>query len=222
MGCHFLLQCIKVKSESEVAQSCLTLSDPIDCSPPGSSVHGIFQALCPINSISDVFLELIPLLYSHTPLLPTSFPVSFSTLFSFFFSTFPHIITTSYNPWSPSLNPHVTWSHPYSHSQHNSSLSPIVHHDSLAHLALEWRNWHIYFMLLRGFLIFIPQHLIRCLHEEDNKWLLNWLNECICFTDSLTYIYLQWRSICHSSKVILLNMFALHLYSPSYSVAEYL
>ena len=44
MGCHFLLQCIKVKSESEVAQSCLTPSDPMDCSPPGSSVHGIFQA----------------------------------------------------------------------------------------------------------------------------------------------------------------------------------
>ena len=35
---------MKVKSESEVAQSCLTLSDPMDCSPPGSSIHGIFQA----------------------------------------------------------------------------------------------------------------------------------------------------------------------------------
>ena len=44
VGCHFLLQCMKVKSESEVAQSCLTLSDPMDCSPPGSSIHGIFQA----------------------------------------------------------------------------------------------------------------------------------------------------------------------------------
>ena len=44
MGCHFLLQCMKVKSESEVAQSCLTLSDPMDRSLPGSSVHGIFQA----------------------------------------------------------------------------------------------------------------------------------------------------------------------------------
>ena len=44
VGCHFLLQCIKVKSESEVAQSCLTLCDPIDCSLPGSSVHGILQA----------------------------------------------------------------------------------------------------------------------------------------------------------------------------------
>ena len=44
VGCHFLLQCMKVKSESEDAQSCLTLSDPIDCSLPGSSIHGIFQA----------------------------------------------------------------------------------------------------------------------------------------------------------------------------------
>ena len=41
---HFLLQCRKVKSESEVAQSCPILGDPMDCSPPGSSVHGIFQA----------------------------------------------------------------------------------------------------------------------------------------------------------------------------------
>ena len=44
VGCHFLLQCRKGKSESEVAQSCPTLSDPMDCSLPGSSVHGIFQA----------------------------------------------------------------------------------------------------------------------------------------------------------------------------------
>ena len=44
VGCHFLLQCMKVKSESEVAQSYPTLSDPKDCSLPGFSVHGIFQA----------------------------------------------------------------------------------------------------------------------------------------------------------------------------------
>ena len=44
VGCHFLLQRIKVKSESEVAQSCPTIHDPMDCSLPGSSVHGIFQA----------------------------------------------------------------------------------------------------------------------------------------------------------------------------------
>ena len=44
VGCHFLLQCMKVKSESEVTQSCSTLRDPMDCSLPGSSVHGTFQA----------------------------------------------------------------------------------------------------------------------------------------------------------------------------------
>ena len=44
VGCPFLLQCVKVKSESEVTQSCQTLCDPVDCSLPGSSVHGILQA----------------------------------------------------------------------------------------------------------------------------------------------------------------------------------
>ena len=44
VGCHCLLQYMKVKTESEVAQSCLTLLDPMDCSLPGSSIHGIFQA----------------------------------------------------------------------------------------------------------------------------------------------------------------------------------
>ena len=44
VGCHFLLQRMKVKSESEVAQSCPTLSNPKDCSLPSSSIHGIFQA----------------------------------------------------------------------------------------------------------------------------------------------------------------------------------
>ena len=44
VGCHCLLQCMKVKSESEIAQSCPTLRDPIYCSLPGSSIHGVFQA----------------------------------------------------------------------------------------------------------------------------------------------------------------------------------
>ena len=43
VGCHFRLQCMKAKSENEVAQSCLTFCDPMDCSLPGSSIHGIFQ-----------------------------------------------------------------------------------------------------------------------------------------------------------------------------------
>ena len=65
VGCHFLLQCMKVESASEVAQSCLTLSDPMDCSPPGSSIHGIFWA---------TVLEWGAIAYSHcllqTALIP--------------------------------------------------------------------------------------------------------------------------------------------------------
>ena len=57
VGCHFLLQCMKVKSESEVAQSCLTLCDPMDCSPPGSSVHRIFQARV-LEWVAIAFSEL--------------------------------------------------------------------------------------------------------------------------------------------------------------------
>ena len=58
VGCHFLLQCMKVKSESEVAQSCLTLCDPMDCSLPGSSSHGSFQARV---------LEWVAIAFSNCP-----------------------------------------------------------------------------------------------------------------------------------------------------------
>ena len=74
VGCHFLLHCMKVRSESEVAQSCPTLRDPMDCSLPGSSIHGIFQArvlewgaialsVPPLQVIIKHWAEL-PLLYS--------------------------------------------------------------------------------------------------------------------------------------------------------------
>ena len=57
VGCHFLLQCMKVKSESKVAQSCPTPSDSMDCSLPGSSVHGIFQARV-LEWVAIAFSEL--------------------------------------------------------------------------------------------------------------------------------------------------------------------
>ena len=58
LGCHLLLQCTKVKSEREVAQSCPTLCDPTDCSLPGSSVHGIFQARVLEWGASQCFLRI--------------------------------------------------------------------------------------------------------------------------------------------------------------------
>ena len=64
VGCHFLLQCMKEKSESEVAQSCPTLSDPMDCSILGSSAHGIFQARVPewVATAFSIRLNNIPLI----------------------------------------------------------------------------------------------------------------------------------------------------------------
>ena len=81
VGCHFLLQCMKVKSEREVTQSCLTLSDPMDCSQPGSTVHGIFQARV---------LEWGAIAFSGKP--PGKSPnVSFSYISIFMLSCFNNI-----------------------------------------------------------------------------------------------------------------------------------
>ena len=69
VGCHFLLQCMKVKSESEVAQLCLILRDPLDCSLPGSSVHGIFQTRVlewGAIALSDIHTHTHTHIYTHT------------------------------------------------------------------------------------------------------------------------------------------------------------
>ena len=58
VGCHFLLQCMKVESESEVAQWCPTLSNPMDCSLPGPSIHGIFQVRV-LELVASAFSQLI-------------------------------------------------------------------------------------------------------------------------------------------------------------------
>ena len=72
MGCQFLLQCIKVKNESEVAQSCPTPSDPMDRSLPGSSVHGIFQAgVLEWGAIASPMTNLDSILKSRDITLPT-------------------------------------------------------------------------------------------------------------------------------------------------------
>ena len=71
VGCHFLLQCMKVKSESEVTESFPTLSNPMDCSLPGSYIHGMFP-LPEINSflmnqqlsLENVIAKSIPCLVS--------------------------------------------------------------------------------------------------------------------------------------------------------------
>ena len=68
-GCHFLLQFMKVKSESKVAQSCPTLCHPLDCSLPGSSAHGIFQAKV---------LEWVAIAFSEMKVMRSLISVQFS------------------------------------------------------------------------------------------------------------------------------------------------
>ena len=105
VGCHFLLQCMKVKSESEVAQLCPTFSDPMDCSLPGSSVHGIFQAKVlewgAIESCSNVTFLMI---LSMTTLFKTitNFQLQhyqYSTPYFMFYCTFS-IKNTSCLQWT--------------------------------------------------------------------------------------------------------------------------
>ena len=67
VGCHFLLQCMKVKSESEVTQLCLTLSDHMDCSLPGSSIHVIFQTRV-LEWVAIAFSQLV--IYCHVTNYP--------------------------------------------------------------------------------------------------------------------------------------------------------
>ena len=80
-GCHFLLWCMKVKSESEVAQSCLTLCDPIDGSPPGSPITGILQARTlewvAISSSNGWKWKVKGKSFSHVQLLATSWTAAY-------------------------------------------------------------------------------------------------------------------------------------------------
>ena len=98
VGCHFLLQCMKVKRESEVAQSCPTPSDPMDYSPPGSSIHGVLQArvlewgAIAFSAHHSTCVQIYICMHTHTT--PTIFhlnfldmnSLSFTYLWSFCFS----------------------------------------------------------------------------------------------------------------------------------------
>ena len=108
VGCHFLLQCMKVKNESEVAQSCPTLSDPIDCSPPDSSIHGIFQAwVLEWGAIAFSKCNTICLILPFCVYIPiTPYTISLQRLGQcHIFSS----VQSSRSVVSDSLRPHESW-----------------------------------------------------------------------------------------------------------------
>ena len=88
VGCHFLLNWMKVESESEVAQSCPTLSDPMGCSLPGSSIHGIFQARVlewGAIAFSDIHLYIDPYITDICICIYQSYIYTYPLFFRFFF-----------------------------------------------------------------------------------------------------------------------------------------
>ena len=106
VGYHFLLQCMKVKSESEVTQSCPTLRDPMDCSLPGSSIHGIFQArvlewvghcLLHLKALGDAIfigifsIKKISILQQHDLSIQLSTSQKFSDLLKILISSFYNV-----------------------------------------------------------------------------------------------------------------------------------
>ena len=126
VGCHFLLQCMKVKSEREVAQSCPTLRNHMDCSPPGASIHGTFQVrvlkwvaiafsdICPLSSVSSVAqscLTLFDPMNCSTPGLPIHHqPLEFT-------QTHVHRVSDAIQPSHPLSSPSPPAPNP---SQHQS------------------------------------------------------------------------------------------------------
>ena len=135
MGCHFLLQCRKVKSENEVAQSCLTLSNPMDCRPPGSSVHGIFQARV---------LEWGTIAISTHHMLLNSKPLSSCGLFQSYFIEEPtsgHIFLYD----NPVAIPKIKPSNTQEHFRLNLLPSPEYIVDTLSWL--HWEFFLIFFYL---------------------------------------------------------------------------
>ena len=99
VGCHFLLQCRNVKSESEVAQSCPTLRDPMGCSLPGSSVHGIFQArVLEWGAIAFSNINLYISVYLNLSIHPSIVSIHLIYYVSsiYLLSTYPFIYPSSY------------------------------------------------------------------------------------------------------------------------------
>ena len=115
VGCHFLLQCMKVKSESEVAQSCPTPSDPMVCSLPGSSVHGIFQGRVlewGVIAFSVLVAYFIPnslqLLLLYPYIVASPFPFLMS---NHYFSISESLFLITFTPLLYSLDSTCKWYH---------------------------------------------------------------------------------------------------------------
>ena len=120
VGCNFLLQCMKGKSESEVVQLCLTLSDPMDGSLPGSSVHGIFQARV-LEWAAIAFSELISPLNKFVNICFTRLYMIINISFSFIVTLYTLYIYIYIYIYNLSLysHKHITYKKLFVRAFHN-------------------------------------------------------------------------------------------------------
>ena len=141
VGCHFLLQGMKVKCESEVAQLCLTLRDPMECSPPGSSVHGICQARVPewgaiafsrCYPYKRILLPLMLSSFSHVQLCATPWTAAYQAPPSMRFSRQEY--------WSglPLPSPTLQVDEPY--KQYAKSKNPVKRDHIYNFIYMEFLN----------------------------------------------------------------------------------
>ena len=150
VGCHFLLQCRKMKRESEVAQSCPTLSEPMDCSLSGSSIHGIFQAGvlewgAIAFSVSITNSQSLPKLVSIESVMPSNHLILCRPLL-FLPSIFPSIRVFSNE--SPL---HIKWPKYWSFS---FNISPSNEHSGLISFRMDWLD----LLAVQGTLKSLLQH----------------------------------------------------------------
>ena len=134
VGCHFLLQCRKMKRESEVAQSCPTLSEPMDCSLSGSSIHGIFQAGvlewgAIAFSVSITNSQSLPKLVSIESVMPSNHLILCRPLL-FLPSIFPSI-----RVFSNESALRIRWPKYWSFS---FNISPTNKHPGLISFRMDW------------------------------------------------------------------------------------
>ena len=131
VGCHFLLQCLKVKSESEVAQSCPTVCNPMDCSPPGFSVHRILQAGIlewdPPRDISNPGIK--------PGQLPAVLPIPISTCCSYHYAAAPAAAAAA-----KSLQSCPTLCDPIDGSPPGSAVPGILQARTLEWVAISFSN----------------------------------------------------------------------------------
>ena len=185
---HFLLQCMKMKSESEVAQSCPTLGDPMDCSLPGSSVHGIFQAR--VLEWMPLVLPVIKRRVLKASAIIVNLYISLCRSISFYFK---HLET----PWDP-----LDCSPPGS-SVHGILQARILEWVAISFSSLtrDWTNYHA----LEGlFLTTGPPgkspfiYLIICLFSMDSNILLYTLDiiqYCYIFCVSDRFQFGHWEHL---------------------------